>query len=630
MTIKHSILTLSFVAIVVATSSLNSVYALNNAANKAQTNTAASNVQQYEEKLSRFLAADGKQYDYQAFIDNFKIPGMSFAVVDNYNIVFSHQAGLKESGTKQFIDANTAFSTASISKPVTATVAAMLAEQGKLDLDAPVSEYLKSWKMPSESARTITIRQLLAHTAGMSQGGFADFHLGDDIPTLIDSLNGVKLPRYSQAISSIFSPETNWEYSGGGYVIVQVALEDITGKPLEQLAQDMIFTPLNMQNTTMYQHGDKRFLSNVAKVHDANQQVIRDGIPICPQIAPSGMWSTPTDMALFTIEYQKALAGKPTKVVSKWVAEQTTQVQTIKKTGGWAAGWMRFEAQGNIDWFSHGGSNTGTGGHVMASMQNGKGIMVFMNATTQHRNPAVNALIDNIVQNLDWQQSISASTVIPAKHRKQLVGRYLSAFDQIVTITEQGDELIYTNPLSIGGMSFEGKLHYLGENGESGKIAKFALNTHANQLSVETNESQQAYLVFSRQGTLLKDFSMRKIAASEVLPFEVAQTQDVKQSIAAYEAWKAQYPQSSLLSPNSLNMSGYMALGKQEFSAALNFFHVYTHLYPQNANAFDSLAEAQMLSGDTVNAIANYKRSLALNPNNDNAKTMIEKMQSGA
>jgi cytochrome c-type biogenesis protein CcmH/NrfG len=53
-------------------------------------------------------------------------------------------------------------------------------------------------------------------------------------------------------------------------------------------------------------------------------------------------------------------------------------------------------------------------------------------------------------------------------------------------------------------------------------------------------------------------------------------------------------------------------------------------LYPQNANAFDSLAEAQMLSGDTVNAIANYKRSLKLSPDNDNAKKMIEKMQSGA
>jgi len=592
------------------------------------TNTEQENkAQTYEAKLSTFLAPDGNHYNYQAFIDNFKIPGMSFAVVDNFKVVYTHQVGLKETNTSNKIDSSTAFSTASIAKPLTATVAAMLAEQGKLDLDAPISQYLKRWQLPSSAFtenNPITTRQLLSHTAGLSQGGFADFHLGDDIPTPIESLNGKKLPRYSTPITSIFAPGTNWEYSGGGYVVVQIALEDISGKSLQDLAQEMIFTPLDMQDTTMYQNGHKQFLKNVAKVHDASQQVIRDGIPICPQIAPSGLWSTPTDMAKFMIEYQRALAGQTTKVVSKWVAHQTTNIQTLKKLGGWAPGWMRFEAQGNIDWFSHGGANTGTGGHVMASMQGGKGIMVFMNATTVHRNPAINAFLNNVVSALDWHKELPYTTVIPAKYKKQMIGRYLSELDQIVTIEEQDNTLVFTDPMRMGGVSYSATLQYVGL--QDGR-ARFALDENANQISVNTHpDNKQAYLVVSRQGTPLEEFSMRKLPPSQMLPFEVAQSGSVENSIAAYKAWRSEYPTSSLLSAAAINSAGYGALSNEDFKTALNFFNVYTYLYPEDANAYDSLAEAHMLSGDVKNAIINYTRSVELNPKNENAKKMIAKM----
>jgi CubicO group peptidase (beta-lactamase class C family) len=264
LTLTASLLAL-FIALFIALSSFSVMAAGSNTADQEQ---------RYQAKLSTFIAPEGNSYDYQAFIDNFKIPGMSFAVVDNFEVIYAHQVGLKQTSTTNKIDSNTAFSTASIAKPVTATIAAMLAEKGKLDLEAPIAEYLERWHVASSDFTKnspITTRQLLAHTAGMSQGGFADFHLGDDIPTPIESLNGEKLPRCKPPIRSLFTPDTNWQYSGGGYVIVQIALEDITGKPLQQLAQEMIFTPLNMQHTTMYQNGSDQFLTNVAKVHDANQ-----------------------------------------------------------------------------------------------------------------------------------------------------------------------------------------------------------------------------------------------------------------------------------------------------------------------------------------------------------------------
>lgn len=579
----------------------------------------------YKEALSTFNAPDGSKHSYEAFLKHFKVSGLSFAVVDNYEVVFSHTVGEKAFGSKDYIDENTAFSTASISKPVTATIAAMLAEQGKLDLDAPISQYLKRWKMPQSPLTKnvpITMRHLLSHTAGMSQGGYADFHLGDDVPTTIDTLNGLKLPRYKKPISVMFTPESQWEYSGGGYVIVQVALEDIMGKPLQQLAQNMLFEPLGMKNTTMFQNGHPNFLTNVAKVHDAKQKVIRDGIPICPQIAPSGMWSTPQDMAKFTIEVQQALAGKNTKVISNKVAKTTTNIKTLDTTGGWSAGWMRFEAKGNIDWFSHGGSNTGTGGHVMASMENGKGIMVFINAFTPQRNRAINTLIKQVITSLNWKESRQATTALSANDSKQMIGRYLSPLDQVVTIEQRAGKLVYVDPLVAGGGRFESEMFYQGDG-------KFALNEQPNLVGIKLNPlDKQLYLMTYRESANLKNFAMRKLSANEKMPFEVALKSDIKQTLNAYNMWKKNKPNSRLLTANALNNAGYGALQQKNIKGAINLFTVYTEFYPEDANAYDSLGEAVMKSGDLKQSIVWYKKSLALNPNNVHAKKMIEEIGS--
>lgn len=582
----------------------------------------------YANKLANYVSPQGEQLSYQQFIDNYKIPGLSFAVVDEYQVVYSEAVGVKDTNSKQKLDKNTAFSTASIAKPVTATIVAMLAEQGKLNLDAPVAHYLKRWKLPDSpfsSSNKITIRQLLAHTSGMSQGGYADFHLGDDIPTLIEVLNGEKLPRYKSPITMLFSPDSNWQYSGGGYVIVQVVLEDITGRTLQDLAQEMIFNPLNMNNSTMYQHGDKQFLNNIAKVHDRDQTVIRDGIPICPQIAPSGLWSTPEDMAKFTIEYQKALAGEVTQVISNFVAQTTTNVYTLKKVGGWSPGWMRFEGKGNLQWFSHGGSNTGTGGHIMSTMQEGKGIMIFMNATTEHRAPAIEALVNATIDRMGWSKTLKSTTHPSAEQVKNIIGRYLSPFDQIVEIrlasSGNNDDLIYVDDAQITENA-NVKMYYQG-NG------RFALDNNPNQVSIKVNPaSKQPYLVLINIESGLQEYAMRKLNEDELLPFEVANSSGFKETLDAYKAWKKQDPNSRFLSANALNNAGYNAINSSNFNAALNFFNVYAHFYPNDANAFDSLAEAYMLNGQKDKAIKNYEQSIKLNSNNLNAIKMIEQLRS--
>ncbi|NHQ68852.1 serine hydrolase domain-containing protein, partial [Elizabethkingia miricola] len=254
-----------------------------------------------------------------------------------------------------------------------------LEERGFINLNDPIDKYLKRWHLPKSKFtenNSPTWKQFLNHTAGTSQGGFEDHYEGDTIPTITQSLLG-QIPRYDKEIEFLFTPGTNFEYSGGGYVIVQMALEDTLNKSIAELAQEYIFSPLGMKNTTMIQPNEKGFLSNVALVHDKDGKVIRTGLPITPQVGASGMWSTPTDLAKLSIEIQNALRNKNNKVISHSVAKKVTEVTTFKNAvGGWSYGWQKSFGYSNYDWFSCNGSNTGVGGNVLASMTDGNG-MVF-------------------------------------------------------------------------------------------------------------------------------------------------------------------------------------------------------------------------------------------------------------
>ena len=91
---------------------------------------------------------DGLKATIREKMEKHDLRGLSIAVFENYQIVWTAQWGVKASGAPHKIDRNTAFSAASISKPITAIVCAILEEKGLIDLEAPISKYLKSWQLP--------------------------------------------------------------------------------------------------------------------------------------------------------------------------------------------------------------------------------------------------------------------------------------------------------------------------------------------------------------------------------------------------------------------------------------------------------------------------------------------------
>ena len=380
----------------------------------------------YKERDYSFLT-DSLNIDKQ--LEKYKLAGFSLVVFQNYEIVYSNQFGVKSIDSKEKIDQNTAFSTASISKPITALLCFMLEEKGLINLDTPIDGYLKRWHLPKSKFtenNSPTWRQFLNHTAGTTQSGFADYYEGDTIPTIKESLLG-KIPRYDKEIDFLFTPGTGWAYSGGGYVIVQMALEDTFKKPIGELAKEYIFSPLGLKNTTMIQPDEKGFPKNVALVHDENEKVIRTGLPITPQVGASGMWSTPIDLAKIAIEMQNALRNKNNKVISHDVAKKVTEVTALKDAvGGWSYGWQKSFGYNNYDWFICNGSNTGVGGSIFATMTDGNGFTFLTNGEKPNRFPVMGNTQKTLLKLMNWDNKTSNDEIqeMPSTLKEKLVGTY--------------------------------------------------------------------------------------------------------------------------------------------------------------------------------------------------------------
>lgn len=405
-----------------------------------------------------------KERDYSFLTDSLnidkqleknKLAGFSVVVFENYKIVYSNQFGVKSIDSKERMDQNTAFSTASISKPITALLCFMLEEKGLINLDDPIDGYLKRWHLPKSKFienNSPTWRQFLNHTAGTTQSGFADHYEGDTIPTIKESLLG-KIPRYDKEIDFLFTPGTGWAYSGGGYVIVQMALEDTFNKSMAELATAYIFSPLGLKNTTMIQPNEKGFPVNVALVHDENGKVIRTGLPITPQVGASGMWSTPTDLAKIAIEMQNALRNKNNKVISHNVAKKVTEVTALKDAvGGWSYGWQKSFGYNNYDWFICNGSNTGVGGSVFATMTDGNGFVFLTNGEKPNRFPVMGQTQKKLLTLMDWNGKTVNDEIqeMPSSLKQKLIGTYddfLYAQGVKTKIVEKNNRLYVESPL---------------------------------------------------------------------------------------------------------------------------------------------------------------------------------------
>lgn len=168
------------------------------------------------------------------------------------------------------VDADTLFQVASLSKWVTAIGVMTLVDAGRVDLDAPVDGYLKRWKLPAGEFdnRQVTVRRLLSHTAGLTDGlGYGGFEPGKPVQSLPESLTRASdaSPGSDGVVRVGFEPGSKWVYSGGGYALLQLLIEDVTGEPFEVYMRRAVLDPLGMSRSTFV---TPEGAANVAEVYD--------------------------------------------------------------------------------------------------------------------------------------------------------------------------------------------------------------------------------------------------------------------------------------------------------------------------------------------------------------------------
>jgi CubicO group peptidase (beta-lactamase class C family) len=373
------------------------------------------------------------KYSLAERMDYYHVPGVSVAIVKDGNIRWAKGYGIANNESETKVDSNTIFQAGSISKPIAALAALMLVEEGLVDLDKDVNEYLTSWKVP-ENKYTIegkvTLRLLLTHSAGMTVHGFPGYKQTESFPDDIKVLNG---KGNTDPIRVNIIPGTIMRYSGGGYTVMERMVEDISGLSFEEYLEKNILHPIGMTNSTFEQPLPPDWHKNASAAYDSEGYLIEGLWHNYPEQAAAGLWTTPSDLARYCLEIQNIVNGKTDGVLSK----TTVESMLSKHLNNWGLGpALKWEADSLI--FQHGGKNAGFTNNMMAFVHRGDAVILMTNA--DNGGELMNEILRSISAYYDWgvkNQSVIETIELSEKDLQRYVGDYqLSGNTATVLINE--------------------------------------------------------------------------------------------------------------------------------------------------------------------------------------------------
>jgi len=313
---------------------------------------------------------------------HYSVPGVSIAVVSDFEIEWARGYGLLEAGGDDPVTPDTLFQAASVGKPVVAAAALRLVEQGLLDPDQNVNDRLVSWQVPQNeftSQETVTLRRLLSHSAGTTVHGYQGYPQGAAIPTLQQVLDG-EYPANSPPIRVVAMPGAGFAYSNGGYVIAQRIIMDVTGEPFPQFMAEAVLDPAGMAQSTFEVPLPERLIGGAARGHWPNGQAIVGGWHTYPEMGSgASLWSTPSDLARFGIEIMRAYRGEPNALLSQDTAHTMLTRQTPGGAGAYGLGFGLGEERTSRFHFIHAGGNEGYRCVLVMYPELGRGAVIMTN-----------------------------------------------------------------------------------------------------------------------------------------------------------------------------------------------------------------------------------------------------------
>ena len=536
---------------------------------------------------------------------HWKVPGLSIAVVKDFKIEWARSFGVKDIDTKDPVTTETLFQAGSISKPVAAMVALKRVQEGKISLDESINNKLQTWKLPDNeftAKKKVTLANLLSHTGGTTVHGFPGYATGAKIPTLAQVLDGTE-PANTAAVRVDMEPGTRFRYSGGGTTIAQLAIMDIEKKPFPQIARETVLGPLKMTNSTYNQPLPDDWTKKAASGHRGDGSIVPGKIHVYPEMAAAGLWSTPTDLAKFAIEVQLSYAGRSNKILTKEMIEK--MVTPFMEDAGLG---FFIDKRGNAVYFGHDGADAGFRAMMVMNRDKGFGAVVMANSDNGQILPEV---VRGIAREYNWDEflpPVSEIISLEATKLDEYTGRFRINPDRVLTIAREEGKLFAT---PTGDPKFELLPVADGTFIRRDQPVKYTFVAGALQLSPPRGPAMTA----------------PKVSAETLVPYEHVGAGNISKAMEAYREIKKTTPANAAVSEERLNRVGYGFLRTKKLPEAIAYFKLNVEFYPNSFNVYDSLGEAYMANSDKELAIANYKKSLELNPKNTHAAEMLKKLE---
>ncbi|HKT28692.1 serine hydrolase domain-containing protein [Dyella sp.] len=331
----------------------------------------------------------------------YHIPGVAVAVLRHGKVWQVKGYGLREAGTHDKIDGDTLFSAGSISKVATAVMILRMVQAGKLDLDRNIDTYLTSWHVPATKDTLhpdVTLRMLMSHTSGFNVGGFPDFMPQEQVPSLLQTLDGLP-PAKHHAVRLIYPPGSRYAYSGGGIEVEQQLLEDVTHTDFATAARTWLLDPLHMQRST-FESPLSASRGNIAKAHDEQGKLIAlpRGWQSFPEQAASGLWTSANELGAMVAMLIESYQGHNGFLSRALATQMMSPVSPSPQGLG-----PELLGSGNGRVFFHSGSNDNYRAWMEGYLETGDGFVILTNSPNgaRLRLEIRHALSDMIGQGVD-------------------------------------------------------------------------------------------------------------------------------------------------------------------------------------------------------------------------------------
>ena len=317
----------------------------------------------------RFVGEEPTNHSVFDRMEFLGVPGVSFALIQDGQIEWAEGYGVQSLETMKVVTRDTLFQAASLSKPVTLMAVMRMHEAGLIDLDADIQTYLAEYRLPvraNSADNAISFRNILSHTSGLTAGGFMGYEQDAGFPTDIEVLMGSGVAN-SGKLKALQAPGAMLAYSGLGYMVAEIAMQDITGDSFKTLMDEWLLYPATMTSSDFAQPLPDNKHNSVARGHQANGTPVKGGWYNYPEQAAAGLWSTAGDMATFMIEIYMAYHGN-----SDILDRETVRKMITDQRDGHVYGFL-IDGQGESLSIRHYGGNVGYRSFMIVYLETGNG-----------------------------------------------------------------------------------------------------------------------------------------------------------------------------------------------------------------------------------------------------------------